>query len=346
MRIEDIARIANVSKAAVSLAINGKPGISEEKRKEILALVEEYNYKPLRKTKKKKEEVKNYILRFVACTNKDIIPNDYQNLPYFSELLNDLSTEVNKFPFSLIINSISSSNLEKELQEAESTQPSDAIILLGTNLIEYHLNIVRKIQPNLVIIDTCIPTTDFNFITMNNYQGGYLAAKHIIENNHTVIGYAKGMPRIYNFEEREKGFKDGLRSHHISLNDNYIFTFPAMNIQEFPSIIDQFKQLDPLPSVIFCENDYIAISLIKTLEKLGIDIPGNISVIGFDNIKESEIISPELTTIHVNRNEIISIALQKTFNKLVHNENYSNQTFVNVSLVKRNSFIKYASKKA
>lgn len=339
MKIEDIARIANVSKAAVSLAINGKPGISEEKRKEILEIAKKYDYKPLRKTKKK-AEIRNFVLRFVACTNTDIIPDDYQNLPYFSELLSDLSTEVNKFPFSLLINSIPSDNLEVELRDAENTQASDAIILLGTNLNEEHLRIVRTIQANVVVVDTCIPTTNFNFITMNNYQGGYLAANYIIENDHEIIGYAKGMPRIYNFEERQKGFVDALNKHNISLKEEYIFTFPAMDIQEHPAIMDQLNKLNPLPSVIFCENDYIAISLTKTLEKMGIDIPKTISIIGFDNIKEAQVISPELTTIHVNRKEIVRIALQKLFNKLAYNEDSSNHTLVNVSLIERNSFIK------
>lgn len=339
MKIEDIARIANVSKAAVSLAINGKPGISEEKRKEILEIVKEYGYKPLRKVKKK-EEIRNFVLRFVACTNKDIIPDDYQNLPYFSELLSDLSTEVNKFPFSLLINSIPSNNLEIELRDAENTQASDAIILLGTNLNEEHLRIVRNIQANVVVVDTCIPTTNFNFITMNNYQGGYLAANYIIENGHKNIGYAKGIPRIYNFEERQKGFVDALIQHDITLKEEYIFAFPAMEIQEHPVIMDQLNKLNPLPSVIFCENDYIAISLTKTLEKMGIDIPNTISIIGFDNIKEAQVISPELTTINVNRKEIVRIALQKLFNKLAYHEDFSNHTFVNVTLLERNSFIK------
>lgn len=337
MKLDDIAKIANVSKAAVSLALNGKPGISEEKRQEILAIVEEYGYKPLRRTRKKEE--KKYVLRFVACTNADIIPDDYQKLPYFNELLSDLSAEVNDFPFSLLINSIASNSLEEDLLKAERNQASDAIILLGTNLDEEHLNLVAGITKHLVVIDTCIPNASFDFVTMNNYQGGYLAANYLLENGHQKLGYAQGMPRIYNFKERYRGFTDALAAKDLHIEPEHHFTFPAMAIQEQPTVIDEMKKLKSLPTAIFCENDYIAISLTKTLAKMNIRVPEDISIIGFDDIKEAQVISPELTTIKVNRAEIVRIALKRILYKLTSDDTITNQTLVNTTLVERNSFV-------
>jgi len=340
MKIDDIARIANVSKSAVSLALNGKPGVSEETRKKVIQIVEEYNYVPLRKAKKKSSQ-ENKIIRFIACydDDNDIVTRSYQSLPFFNELLNHLSEDIKNYPYTLLISSVNSNTVSEELTVLETEQNSDAFIVLGTNLNEEHVKEILAIQKNTVVLDTCFPSLDCDFITMNNYQGAYLAATTLIKNGHTSIGYAMGNPRFYNFEEREKGFWAALNQNKLKLNKEHILTFPAMMICNQIEDFMFLKDLKEMPTAFFCENDYIAISLIKTLKSLGFMIPEDVSIIGFDDISEAMVISPELTTMQVRKDIIAKETLRILSQKLSNEKDLAQHVFINTTLIERQSCI-------
>lgn len=343
MKIDDIARLANVSKSAVSLALNGKPGVSEETRKTILSIVDEYNYVPLRKIHKKNgnDNKPTKLIRFLACKNRDIITDNYQSLPFFNQLIGSLVEESIRYAYSLLLSTVDGASITDELAKLEKEQKSDAIILLGTNLSQSQILEVKKIQNKLLVIDTCYPQIDIDFITMNNYQGAYAAAQHILDNGHTSIGYAMSKSRFFNFNQRQRGFFDTLNKADITINDRFILEFPGMEIQEQSETFAYLKDTSDLPTVFFCENDYIAISLIKTLTNLGLSVPEDVSIIGFDDIPESRAISPELTTIHVPKKQIASSALKRVTEFLSTGLRVNSQLFINTELVERDSFIPF-----
>ncbi len=337
MKIDDIARLANVSKSAVSLALNGKPGVSEATRAAILKIAEDYHYVPLRNVKKK-ETSGNRIIRFVACKNSDIVTDNYESMPFFNELLAYLTSEMKNYPFSLLITAVQTESLEEELKALEEEQNSEGILLLGTNLTTRQINRVKKIQPNIVVLDTCVPQLNCDFIAINNYQGAYEAGSYLLQNGHTKIGYARAQTRIYNFKERERGFMDALHRKAISISEKHYYEFPAMDIQTQTEKFAFLSAKEELPTAIFCDNDYIAISLIKTLNILGIQVPNDISVVGFDNISEAKVVIPELTTIHVPKEEIAREALVRIIEKIKHPlADIGLHTFISTKLIERSS---------
>ncbi len=341
MKIDDIARLAQVSKSAVSLALNGKPGVSEETRATILKIAEDYHYVPLRNVKKK-ETNGNRIIRFVACKNSDIVTDNYESMPFFNELLGYLTSEMKNYPFSLLITSVQTETLEEELNALEEEQTSDGILLLGTNLTAQQIERVKKIQPNIVVLDTCIPQMNCDFIAIDNYQGAYEAGLYLLQNGHTNIGYARAQTRIYNFKERERGLKKALDTHGVSIHENHCYEFPAMDIQTQVEKFSFLARKDHLPTAIFCDNDYIAISLIKTLNLLNIQVPKDISIIGFDNISEAKVVIPELTTIHVPKEEIAREALKRIIGKIQRPQtDIGFHAFIGTKLIERSSCTKF-----
>lgn len=298
MKLEDIARLANVSKSAASLALNGKSGVSEKTRAHVLAVAKENNYVPLRKHTKSTTNEKTLKIRFVACTNADVIPTHYQQLPFFSELLSCLSTEITAKNYTLITNNLPKEQLFAALQQLEEKQPSDGIILLGTNLTSAHLADGTQFK-NLVILDTESSSTNCTTITMNNYLGGHSAAEYLLKMKHEKIGYIKGTPRINNFYDRRRGFKAALKRYGHNPDKLPKYYLPGMEIKVVEKEIEKFLDFVKSVTAIFCEDDYIAISVLKTLNKHGIRVPEDVSIIGFDDIPESRVTSPELTTIHV-----------------------------------------------
>ncbi|WP_239257072.1 LacI family DNA-binding transcriptional regulator [Listeria ilorinensis] len=336
MKLEDIARLANVSKSAVSLALNGKPGVSEETRLHILKIVEENNYVPLRNTNKKNK--KKSAIRFIACKSPDLITDQYQNLPFFSELLSYLSAEIASYPYDLIISTFEIQTFLEELSEAEKEQPSAGIILLGTNLSAEEIRRIQQEYPKMVILDTRHPHIPANFVSINNFLGGYMAADHLLKLAHQKIGYVMGLPRIKNFEERKNGFYARLEEAGITIPDTHIFHLPAMQIKEEAVVKEMFANLSERPSALFCENDYMAISMIKMLQSLSIKVPEQISVLGFDNINESKVITPELTTVHVKKRDIAEQTLALLTKQIKADTMFeTRQIQVNTSLIERAS---------
>ncbi|WP_086348022.1 LacI family DNA-binding transcriptional regulator [Candidatus Enterococcus clewellii] len=334
MKLEDVARLAKVSKSAASLALNGKPGVSDETRQYILEIAEKYDYSPLRKrTKKEEHKLK---IRFIACTNEDVVPENYDQLPFFKELLSYISTEIGAKGHVLTTNSMPKELLFNELSKIEEHDTSDGIIILGTNLTASHIKTVNEHFDNLVILDTQCSSLDCNTITMNNFLGAYDATQHLLEMGHRKIGYIKGIQRINNFYDRRRGFKAAVSSFGLSPADMPKFYLPGMEINPIQNKQEQFLEFIQNITAVFCEDDYIAISVIKTLSKLGINVPEKLSVIGFDDISESRVITPELTTVHVPIKEIaqeaISLIEQGTTTSLV-----KKQLFLNTKLVCRDS---------
>lgn len=336
MKLEDVARLAKVSKSAASIALNGKQGVSEETRARVLRVAKKYHYIPLRNHHKEAETEETLKIRFVACTNSDVVPDNYRQLPFFNELISYLTTEISNKKHLLITNNLPKDQLFVDLQKLEEQDPSDGIILLGTNLTSAHISASVKFK-HLVILDTESTRTDCTTITMNNYLGAYDAAEHLIKMGHNKIGYIKGTPRINNFYDRRRGFKDALLKHGIDPLKLPKYYLPGMQIQGIETELEKLFSFTQRVTAIFCEDDYIAISMMKTLTKQGIRVPDDISIVGFDDIPESRATMPELTTVHVPIAAIAkeAIALIETS---VASENFSRrQIFFNTTLIPRDS---------
>ncbi|MEC0124540.1 LacI family DNA-binding transcriptional regulator [Paenibacillus pabuli] len=343
MKIDDIARLAGVSKAAVSLAFNNKPGVSEQTREHILNIAQTYGYKP--RTSKPGREIQksNAIIRFVACKNTDIVTEHYDTLPFFNELIHHITEQVKQHGNTLIISSIDVQELQHELEVLEKEQPSAGILLLGTNLTPPMIKHIQSIHANVVILDTCFEHVDANFVSINNSLGGYQAGKHLVNLGHRTIGYVKSSTRIPNFIKREEGFRAALAEHDLTVDDSLTFDLHPMRVMPQERFQQAIRQLQEVPTAIFCENDYMAISAIKSLQTIGIRVPEDISVMGFDNIFEAKVISPELTTVHVKKDILAKTAVKLIIDHLDNRENSSAHIYVNTEVVERRSCIPVVS---
>lgn len=347
MNMEDIAKLAKVSKSAVSLALNGKPGVSDKTRKRIIKIAENHGYIPKTPSRLEKGSKSNSrFFRFLACTNTGIVTEQYESLSFFMELINNIEKSVSAKGYSLIVSSVDTKNIAQEIVRLEHEQRSAGILLLGTNLTAEQIKIVANTQPNIVVLDTCIDTLEINFVVMNNMLGAYQATKHLINLGHKNIGYVESIDQMYNFRMRKKGFSQAINEHNLSTDKKHVFSVSpilATSQEDFKRQITNAK--GNLPSALFCDCDYIAINVIKALTKMNINVPEKISVIGFDNIFESQIISPELTTIHVKKDKMARIAVNKLISYIEDNEDTKVKLFIDTKLVIRNSCTRYQSTK-
>ncbi|PFO06353.1 LacI family transcriptional regulator [Bacillus sp. AFS076308] len=341
MKIDDIAKLANVSKSAVSLALNGKNGVSQKTREKVLRIAQEHGYIPRPIIKADQfVQLNTKLLRFVAVTNAGIVTEQYESLPFFTDLIHNLDKQIGTSGYSLMVSSINIDNLQDEITRLEQEQKSAGILLLGTNLTPEQINLVASVQPNIVVLDTCFETMDVSFVVMNNVYGAYQAGQYLMELGHQQIGYVGSNTRMYNFDMRKKGFLQALSENGLMIAETNYFSVSPTVISSQDVFKEKIKnRLNQLPSALFCEADYMAISVIKSLTELGVRVPDDVSVIGFDNIFESQVITPELTTIHVKKDRIALLAVEKLIKQIENNDTDKIKLFVDTELIERKSCV-------
>lgn len=339
MNIEYIAKKAGVSKSAVSFALNGKPGISQETRERILTIAKQYGYTPKFKAA---AETQNKSLTFLVFANSGIVLEQYYQQPFFQELIQYIEERCRSLGYALIFTTVDMEYYERDIRAVAEEKRSNGVILLGTNLGAAQLaDIAKIIQPRLVVLDTYFETLPLHFVGINNFMGAYQAGTHLCELGHESFGYIASNVRIPNFEERRRGFLEALNENGRSIApDSFFSVSPTMlsSQDELKSQVNDYIQSGrTLPSALFCECDYIAISAMKTLAELDIRVPEEVSIVGFDNITEAMIISPELTTIHVEKERMAVTAVDLLVESIEQGLEIKSKVKVDTLLINRKS---------
>jgi DNA-binding LacI/PurR family transcriptional regulator len=341
MKMDDIAKLANVSKSAVSLALSGKPGISEETREKILKIVKDTGYMPRSMVKADQVYRMNNSLRFLVITDSTFMLEQYNKQPFFMELIHYIEEQSRLRGYSLLFSTIDISQFERDIQVLREESEHSGIILLGTNLTKKQIEEVMEIQKNLVVLDTLVEELEVDFVVMNNMMGAFQACSYMVKQGHKHIGYVRSDFRMHNFESREKGFEKAKHELGIQLSEQDIFVMSqsVLSAQESfqKKIKERIKSNKALPTALFCENDYLAISVIKSLNELGLRVPEDISVVGFDNITESVIITPELTTVHVEKETMATKAVEQVIRLMNNTDSVRQKSIVDTRLTIRKS---------
>lgn len=333
LKMSDIAKMAKVSRSAVSLALNNKPGISDETRKKIFKVIEESGYTPLRKRKKGGLR-RQAVLDLIMVSDKSgILNRNYASLPFFDTLVADLTQNVSGFGGKLQITTISSENLKEEILELKASVK--AAIVLATDLDEKQVTFINKNLKHVVFLDTYYENIDADFVSINNKQGAYLAGKYIVEKGYTNIGYVASNKIISNFLYRREGFRKAIHEANLKIDAANVYSVDPTKL--IPNYDLNEEQVKKLPRAIFCEDDYMALRFIKELRKYKIKVPEEVAIIGFDDISEDTMIMPELTTIHVAITQMVDQAVNQILAQIDNKDWLAQKTLVSTKIIKRQS---------
>ncbi|UUZ85086.1 LacI family DNA-binding transcriptional regulator [Paenibacillus sp. P26] len=341
MKIDDIAKIAKVSKSAVSLALNGKPGISPETRERIIGIVREAGYIPRPLIKADQVYGLGQAIRFLVIADSDIVMEHYYKRPFFAELIHFVEERCRARGYSLLFSAVDIHNYEQDLRALGEENGNHGMILLGTNLNRRQIEAIARIQPRLVVLDHYSDVLPVDFVVMNNAMGAYQAAAYLARQGHRRIGYVQSHLRMYNFDSRKLGLFQASEELDMEVSSADIFTMSTAKLTSQDGfqqrLLARIERSEPPPTALFCENDYLAISAVKSLHGIGIRVPDDISVIGFDNISESFIVTPELTTIHVDKERMAHQAVDQLIHLIEREDRVSMKTIVDTRLIERKS---------
>jgi len=333
----DIAEKVGVSIAAVSFALNGKPGVSEEMRREILRAADEMGYDRSEKSKSHARDDKEQLL-ILNCSRTAITYDIFPQTPYFSELLRAFEEKLNNESYHFWIKSICiDKNFSQNIRALLNNQTVDGVLLVATDMEENDIRVVQEIEPHVVILDACYDRLVANCVVMDNYLGGVLAAQHFLETGHTRIGYVQSHIRIYNFEMRKKGFLDELARNGTSVSPEDILEVDSSIEASYETLVQKNFAGEGKPTCYFAENDYMAIGLLRALQNQGVSVPKQVAVIGFDNIDMAAIVTPSLTSINVPKGKLAEICISQLMHVLNHEQIWGIKQLISVDLIKRQS---------
>lgn len=328
MTIRELAEIANVSPATVSLVLNNKKGVAEETRKRVLELFEEYHYPVHRKNM---TPTKNIL--FLKYMKDGMIVEE--NTGFIASIMDSIEMCCRNEGYNLnIINAFN--NFEETVLDINYSNFS-GIIVLGTELEQKDYGTLEKITIPYVVLDNAMPYLNCHSVAIGNKELVHDAIKHLVDLGYEEIAYFRSSRPIQNFQERAESFRDSIESLHVKNIKAHEFYITPTLLGAYESMKAYLQKGMTLPGCAFADNDTIAIGVMKALSEFDIRVPEELSVVGFDNIQFSAIHSPSLSTMHIAKELMGSMALKVLYMVIENPKMSSIKTRVGGKLIVRES---------
>ena len=327
---KELARQLGMSAAAVSMALNNKPGVSESTRNRVLSAAKEagYNFNKLHT----REEHRKGSITFLLYRRHGAVVGDTL---FFSSLSDGISNACRSTGYHLNIRYLYEENVRQELANILSSD-CQGVILLGTELREEDFGPFASFPLPLVVLDTYFEGITRDCILINNVQGAYLATNFIISKRKQQPGYLRSSYSIGNFEERADGFYKAIRHNGMAAGGSIVHRLAPSVEGAYADMKALIAQGEPLASCYFADNDLIAAGAIRAMKEAGYRIPEDIGIVGFDNTSMCELLDPPMTTIHVPKQAMGQLAVEKLL-QIIKKSAVPTKLEVCTTLVKRSS---------
>jgi LacI family transcriptional regulator len=251
--------------------------------------------------------------------------------PFYSRVLEGIEGELAINNYNLVLHLLPEVYRD-ELPKMIKEHKVDGLILIGVLQEKFVEQLISENIPT-ILIDPKIPTDQFSQVLIDNEHGGFLATQYLINKGHTRIGFISGDLERESFRQRFTGYYKAMNYSHITTDEKYI---RSGGLEMGYDHVNALLKLDPRPTAIFAANDINAIYGYKAVKDNKLNIPDDISIIGFDDIDLAKIATPPLTTIRVYKEEMGSIAVRKLIN-LINEVEKITTNIVPVRIIERKS---------
>ncbi|MFW5998831.1 MAG: LacI family DNA-binding transcriptional regulator [Halanaerobiaceae bacterium] len=332
--IEDVAKKCEVAPSTVSRVFNNKGRIADATKEKVLKVAEEMGFRP-RKYTKKKTKVKNINIVFVKSAVSGN-PN-----PFYGPVMKGLEKSLKKRNFNLLFNTISeNAHPTSDTVNTIINSESSGIILVGCGINKKIITKIKRAGKPLVLLDNEIWDEDINCIINDNIAGARKVVKYLTDLGHREIGFIGGPLSHISFDQRYIGYKKALKDAGIKKNDKYIrFCQPEeeYSLEGYEVTKKLLNNINDIPTAFFVANDELAVGVLKAIKRNGYKVPGDISIVGFDDIDMARHTSPPLTTVKIFK-ERMGIHAGKRLVELINKEFIEAIKLVlSVKLIKRES---------
>ena len=326
---KQLAKELGLSEAAVSMALNNKTGVSTKTRRRVIKAAQEKGY-DFSRIKEKQERLGSVHVVFYRTHNAII-----SYFPIFNELYDGIKSVCQKsHVISRVIHFYEKTD---DLEEYFGDMRTSDCAGIGTEIRKEICQKFLSLGLPLVLLDTFFDSIACNTVLIDNQQGAYTATDFLISRYHTQPGYLKSSYTIPNFEERKNGYFKAIKENGMSASRSIIHELAPSIEDATADMLAVLDNHDPLARCYFADNDLIAIGAIKALKARGYKIPDDVAIIGFDNIAESRIIEPALTTMDVPRFSIGETAAEVLLSQIRSADFYFRKIEISTSMELRGS---------
>lgn len=326
--IKDVARLAGVSTTTVSHVINKTRFVAESTTKKVWAAVDDLNYAP------------SAVARSLKCNSTRTIGMlvTKSTNPFFAEVVHGVEEYCYNEGYTLILcNTEGNISKQRDYLRMLAEKRVDGVLVMCSDISDELLALLEKKQDlPMVVMNWGTENVNTDCIQDNAQLGGYLATKHLIDNGHTKIACISGQLDRLTCQTRLAGYRKALHEAGIEENPSWIVEADF----ECDSAVEAAKKLishGDRPTAVFCFNDIMALAAISTFRQAGLDVPNDMSVVGYDNIDLAGFFSPPLTTIHTPKRRLGKTAIKLLMERLANKESEQQVFEMQPELVVRRS---------
>ena len=302
---KELAHRLGLSEAAVSLALNNRSGVSTETKRRVLQAAEEWGYDFTRVTVRRR---RNGIVYFIYYRKHGAIVNDN---PFFAELTEGVERTCKQRDMRLNVRYLyEEDDLERQLGDIVSADCA-GILLLATEMRLQDFAPFEELNVPLVVLDTWLESARRDCVLIDNNQGAFLATDHLIRKIKQQPGYLRSAYEIHNFEQRADGFYRAVRRHGYSSSKCPVHRLTPTIDGAYADMTELLRAGEIPARGYFADNDSIAIGAMKAFRAQGFSVPGDVAVIGFDNVDLCNYCDPALTTVNVPKAYMGAMAVER-----------------------------------
>ncbi len=298
--IKNISEVTGFSPATVSNALNHKKGVNAQTSEKVRKAAEELGYRLEEKIKK---------IRFVIYRRNGLIIDDSSFHP---AVIEGVERQAKRMGYETMFCHIDAEEPKYQIQIKDILSDTEsAIVLMGTEMQEEDFELFVPAIDRMVVLDGWSDRYFFDSVLISNTDSAFKAVDYLVGKGHKEIGYLRGDFRIQAFRYREIGYRRAHEKHGLSVYPQFTVDVGTRIETAYDKMRQYLKKAERVPTAFFADNDTIAIGAIRALKEHGYDIPGEVSVIGFDNITFSSVCEPPLTTIDVYKREMGEMSVRE-----------------------------------
>lgn len=334
--IKEIAKAAGVSVSTVSRVLNNNNVISPETREHVLKVMREYNYVPNAMARGLSNQKANTITLLVNNENAE----SFDNL-FFHKIMYGIENVLYKSDLFLMISNFQDTRIGKErLIKMIQGKLTQGVIVPTFLLTPELLKTLEGLQvPFVVLGEPASTAVTFDWVDINNAQGGQLAVQHLLSGGYRRIAFLSGSTTAIFNRNRLMGYRMMLEQSGVGVDKALIATCDSSKDDAF-RVMSGLLDLPNPPDAVLCGDNVIGMGAMKAIQKRGYKIPEDFGLVSFDNLPIAELVEPAMTTVVVDVFEM-GAETAKLLLRLIENPNTNRQA----SLITTTIEIRESSKK-
>lgn len=338
MNSEEIAKLANVSRSTVSRVINNYKNVPPATKEKVMKVIEKYGYTPNISARTLSGKCSNIIGLFIADIDHSKSEGKWigVNSPYNMEVISGVIQSCKRRGYLTLVYTVSNLNECYDMKQYFENRMLYGGIFIG---FPYHTRELEELAAeghNIVLIDQLTKQEGsdkkIKIVNTDNELGGYIATKYLIEQGHKVIGHIKGDYRLSSLE-RAKGYKRALEEAGIRYDKNLVISGEFREDIAYEETRKLYEEYHP--TALFVANDIMAIGTARALSDMGISMPDDVSIVGFDNLDGSLWTQFNFTTMYTDLAELSELSVGELFEKKVAFKSCTPQLIERLSVRKK-----------